>query len=59
MSRFSSLFDALSDKKARFFSEKQIINDMIYDYYYSNNKSSFLEGLMEMLRKMFPSETTK
>ena len=41
MSRFSSLFDALSDKKARFFSEKQIINDMIYDYYYSNNKSSF------------------
>ena len=41
MSRFSSLFDALSDKKARFFSEKQIVNDMIYDYYYSMKKTSF------------------
>ena len=41
MSRFSSLFDALSDKKARFFSEKQIVNDMIYDYYYSKNQTSF------------------
>ena len=35
MSRFSSLFDALSDKKARFLAEKQIVNDLIFDFYFN------------------------
>ena len=36
MSRFSSLFDALSDKKARFLAEKQIVNDLIFDFYFNS-----------------------
>jgi LAS superfamily LD-carboxypeptidase LdcB len=36
MSRFSSFFDALSDKKARFLAEKQIVNDLIFDFYFNS-----------------------
>jgi hypothetical protein len=35
MSRFSSFFDALSDKKARFLAEKQVVNDLIFDFYFN------------------------
>lgn len=35
MSRFSSFFDALSDKQARFKAEKQVVNDLIFDFYFN------------------------